>query len=271
MKIFAQLNLFKKVIVLSMFMLFGITVIGHFRVYTGVEENVESEGNNLRQNLVAKIRSIEDAQQYLFERKNFGGVTEKEKMDLIFDLVTNRFVHRNLRHTVFTNWIMWFLGIPHPEIRAMRVADNILKYGNHGLCSQASYILLTLAEKNSIPARHVAIKGTHVIMEAWYDGAWHMYDPDFEVKPTVNGNVLSVEKLSENSLVLEKFYEKVPLVIERLPQKQLHSYARRGDWFIWSSHALMLIEIVANYLKFLVPILVIVLTMTSRKKGRING
>jgi hypothetical protein len=183
-------------------------------------------------------------------------------MDLLFEFVAKRFGHKRLDHTIFTNWIMWFLGIPRPEIRSMRVPDNILKYGNHGFCSQTSYVLLTLAEQNGIPARHVNIKGTHVIMEAWYDGAWHMYDPDLKIKPTLNGNILSVVELSQERSLLEALYGNAPLFVERLPQMNLHSYARNGDWFIWSSHALMLIEIAADYLKFIVPILILVLCMT---------
>ena len=39
---------------------------------------------------------------------------------------------------------------------------------------------MQLADKAGIRPRHVGLFG-HVVMEAWYDGEWHMYDPDFEV------------------------------------------------------------------------------------------
>jgi len=47
----------------------------------------------------------------------------------------------------------------------------------------------------------------HVVMEAWYEGDWHLYDPDLEVLPVNSqGHVMSVEKLSHEKELLQSYY-----------------------------------------------------------------
>lgn len=82
----------------------------------------------------------------------------------------------------------------------------MVRDGYSGYCDQVSFVLVQLALENGIQARHVGLEG-HVVMEAWYDNDWHMYDPDMKIVPAgPDGTILSVDALSRSDTLLEKYY-----------------------------------------------------------------
>ena len=99
---------------------------------------------------------------------------------------------------MFSNWVLWILGFADPRFRDIQDPDALLRNGHSALCGDVSYVLMRLAEKSGIPTRHVLLDG-HIVMEAWYDGNWHAYDPDMEVVIRDKaGRVLSVREMANS-------------------------------------------------------------------------
>jgi hypothetical protein len=98
-------------------------------------------------------------------------------------------------------------------------------------------------------------------MEAWYEGDWHLFDPDLEVVPrNREGEILSVEELAQNPPLLREFYgdhqgEQASMV-EILGSREDNTYMSYppGAWFEWKSNVLSWFEKLAAYLKLVLPL-----------------
>jgi len=130
-----------------------------------------------------------------------------EKMQILYEAVADRFTHGDLaKYSPISNWFLWSLGAINPLRRDIQDPDVLLRHGHSALCGDVSYVLIKLAEKAGIPARHVLLEG-HILMEAWYEGGWHAYDPDIEViVRDGNGEVYSVEHLIHEPSLLREAY-----------------------------------------------------------------
>ncbi|WP_066632842.1 hypothetical protein [Desulfolucanica intricata] len=131
-------------------------------------------------------------------------------MQVLYQTVTERFTHgAQAQHNLFSNWILGILGwLPDNlsrEFAQIRNPESVVKYGHSALCGQQSGVLVQLAEKAGIDARIIGLSG-HVVMEAYYDHGWHMYDPDMEIVPQYNGQVLSLADLETCSGLTRHFY-----------------------------------------------------------------
>lgn len=104
-----------------------------------------------------------------------------EAMRIIYETVADRFTHGDrATYSPFSNWVMWTLGAAKRRYRDIQEPDALLRGGHSALCGDVSFVLMRLAEKAGIRPRHDLLEG-HIIMEAWYYGSWHAYDPDLEV------------------------------------------------------------------------------------------
>ncbi len=231
-------------------------LIGHFGIYTGITPTMPSPKERFHSEMVSETRTLSDLEQFARRsaKKSFDAQPAPEKMEVLFRAVSERFAHGELRHTVFTNWIMSAGGLFNNNVSFIRVPDGILKYGQGALCSEVSYILLRLAENVGIPARHIGLNG-HVVMEAWYDNGWHMYDPDNEIVPKTRQGVASVEALSRNESLLKQYYGHIPDIERTFRVRRDHNYAAYppGSQFVWKAQLLMIIETITEVVKFVIP------------------
>ncbi|MBV1915544.1 MAG: transglutaminase-like domain-containing protein [Pseudomonadales bacterium] len=135
-------------------------------------------------------------------------LNEQEKMLIIYNEVIRRFTHSDpARYNIYSNWFLWLIGTVHPSFSSIGKPDILLKNGHSGLCSQQTYLLQVLAGTNGIHNRKVGLNG-HVVMEAWYDNDWHLFDPDLEVVPITEGNrILSLDDLAKSPALLEELYQ----------------------------------------------------------------
>lgn len=190
----------------------------------------------------------------------------KEAMKILYKTVIDRFTHGGTaNHNLFSNWILWGLGMLHPAFARIVDPDVLLKNGHSAFCSQTSYLLLRMAQKAGIRPRHVGLFG-HVVMEAWYEGDWHLYDPDLEVAAeNEKGSVLSVEELSWNKELVLKVYagrgedsyiKKIAGIITSREDNTFMSYPI-GSHFVWKKQVLAEIEKTAEVFKFVIPGLLI--------------
>jgi hypothetical protein len=196
----------------------------------------------------------------------------EETMEAFYGVVTDRFTHREARHTWFSNWLLFSMGKVHPAFGRVLDTDRMVRGGHSLFCDQISYLLLDLALGAGVRARHVGLNG-HVVMEAWYDGDWHLFDPDMEVVPRDGERgVLSVEDLSRDAESLARFYSGprkgvAPLLASR-EDNTFVSYPQ-GAWFEWKTNLLARFGLAAWILKFLLPaalVLAGILLMRARRR-----
>ena len=105
-------------------------------------------------------------------------------------------------------------------------ADNVLElhdpirflnvYG-YGFCDDAATNYMVLAEQAGLPARVWGLEG-HVVAEAYYDGDWHMFDPDGEIYylDEDEENISSVKTLSNRPDIIRRYPAPNP-IISRYP------------------------------------------------------
>jgi len=209
------------------------------------------------------------AQQQISLLDNF---SPKDVMQILYDLVKKRFTHGDkAKHTLFSNWLLYSLGKIHPAFAHILDPDLMLRQGYSVLCGQASYILLRMALKAGIPARHVGLQG-HVVVEAWYENEWHMYDPDLEVIALDEyGNVMAVDTLARNSTLIRKLYEgrgDIEEIVSILQHREKHNFITypQGARFVWKVEVIYLFKIIAEYLKFIIPLFIVSIALLQFTK-----
>lgn len=196
---------------------------------------------------------------------------EREIMDVLYNTVTERFTHKDATHNFFSNWLLCLAGKIHPALSHIYDPNLLVSKGYSLICDQSSYVLLSLALANGIKARHVGLDG-HVVMEAWYDSDWHLYDPDLEVVPLDSvGQILSVEKLALNQELLKKYYG-LHGAVDIVGSRENNTYMSypEGSRFEWKTNVLVYFEKVMEALKFVFPMVFIVvgLWLANRSKRR---
>lgn len=259
--------------------LLTIAALGH---WTGLGDYVSQPARSWElfdRTLVERTPTIEALYQAA-EQKHGGNLSDlppQEALQVLFETASARFTHGETQHTPFSNWILWVLGRAHPALGAIRDPGVLLKRGESAFCSEVSYVLMQLAQRTGVRSRHVGLNG-HVVMEAWYGGEWHMYDPDFEVVvQDSSGSVMSMAALSRDEALVRKAYkgkpgsslnlERVVKIITSRDDNSFVSYPP-GSQFEWKTQVLLRIEQTVEILKFAIPAIMILLggLLAARKK-----
>jgi hypothetical protein len=128
-------------------------------------------------------------------------------MELLDGVVMDRFTHGDrATYNPFSNWILWAIGVASPRHSYIQDPEALLRNGHSAMCGEISFVLLRLGDMAGIRVRLVHLNG-HMVMEAWYGGDWHAYDPDLEaIVRDEMGNVLSVKKAARRPDLLRRSY-----------------------------------------------------------------
>ncbi len=257
-----------------------IAVLGHFTPL-GYYKSVPPAGyDRLDLGLTERTKSLDAL--YAEADRQAGSALHQlppaEQMFILYDLVARRFTGGNAQHSIWSNWVQWTarqaLGNRYPAVGMMFNPDNVLKYGHSGFCAAQSFVLVRLAKQAGIRARHVGL-ASHVVMEAWYDNDWHMYDPYLEV---IGGpdpqHVHSVELLMDNldrPLSLYKDRLQPELIRRIFGRRDLVNFISEPPWsyFHWSGQTLLYAGFAARYLKFLIPLFLMLLGLRFTRQSRI--
>lgn len=239
--------------------------------------------DRLDPDLVRRVRNLSALHAEANRRlPSFDRASAALKMKTLFDVTALRFWGEGApaRHTLASNWILYFLGMTHVAFSSAFDPDKTLQLGTVASCDQNSYILLQLALKSGIPARHVGLYG-HVVMEAWYDNDWHMYDSHLEVMAArENGTIMGVEDLSRDKEKIAKAYEGrgVDRIVEIFTTRENSNFVSYpvGAYFVWKADVLSWFQYFTEWLKYIIPILMIIIGLwvykrdliSSRYKGR---
>lgn len=225
-------------------------------------------GERFNAGLVREIRSYDDL---LRKSRVDQGVNLSAEgiMNRLYGLVTERFTHREASHTFLSNWVAFGLGAIHPSLAHIWDVDLMVRKGYSLLCDQASFLLLRLAHDHGIKVRHVGLNG-HVVMEAWYGGDWHLYDPDLEVVPMDSaGLILSVEGLSRDRSLLDTYYGRHGMV-EIVGSREDDNYVSypEGARFTWQAELLSRLETVSQGVKYFVPMVLLLVVLRLLIRAR---
>ncbi len=229
------------------------TPLGHYRNHSPRPwERFDAE-------LVDRLRTVEDVLQQATTRlgRPLEQASPEAAVKVLYELVTERFTHDDARHNFFSNWILWAFGFFKSDFAHIRDPETMIAHGHSLFCDQSSYLLLHLLQRSGLQGRHVGLGG-HVVMEAWYDGDWHLYDPDMEVLgERADRLVEGVEQISKNPTLLRRLYggPKTPIIpiLESRQDNTFMSYPA-GSWFGWKSQVLSLWEAGCEMLKWLFPL-----------------
>lgn len=132
----------------------------------------------------------------LFDKLTAGKQSDEEKIGAINDYVASKLNYDETQ---------WELGSPR------RVLERGSEY-----CGHLSAAMETLVASGGYRTRAVNVidgknpPGTHVVVEVFYDGGWHLYDPTFGVTfQNKDGQVASYKEVRlDTSLITEKLFAK---------------------------------------------------------------
>lgn len=247
-------------------LLLVLACVGHFTSLGQYHSYPAKEYDRLDSGLVENTRSL-DALYREAERRAGGplsAIQPSEAMAILFDLTCERFSHGgHARHTPMTNWLMWSASVVArpvmPDFALVAGPDHLLKYGHSALCGQHSFVLVKLAQKAGILARHVGLNG-HVVMEAWYDDDWHMFDTDYEVmggeSPDAVASVSELARDVDSAIRLYNGRESPEKVRMFLDQSKLNLVSQ-PPWtpWHWKGNIMIPLESAAEVMKFVIPVL----------------
>lgn len=132
----------------------------------------------------------------LFDKLTAGSISDEEKISAINDYVGTK---RNPEET------QWELGSPR----------RTLETGS-GSCGHMSAAMRMLLATGSYKAREIHLSdgktppATHAVVEVFYGGEWHLYDPTFGVKfLNQDGQVASYKEVRlDTTLITEDLFER---------------------------------------------------------------
>lgn len=183
-------------------------------VYTNLGHYSSKKAKNnyrLSENIVNKTPNIKKLNKIAKKQFIPNDASKREIATGLFEIVSLRFSNGNrAEYNIFNNWVMGiFRYIPFEIAENFITIHNpydLVRFGHTALCDKQASVLLTLMNKNGVKGRIVGLNG-HVVMEAYYDDSWHMYDPNQEVYVTNNSTVLPLSELEKiNKSFLKKYY-----------------------------------------------------------------
>jgi len=237
-----------------------LAVVGHWTAMGNGASDSKRDWEHFEPALVTQVRDYAALVKRVDEKMVGGAQTDAAKMRVMYDLIIDRFTHNEAQHNLASNWLLYGAGFIHPTFRHMWSPDRFVTQGYSLLCDQSSYLLLHLAMAHGIKARHVGLQG-HVVMEAWYDGDWHLYDPDLEIIPINDtGEVLSLDELSRDEARIRQYYGQHSNMADLIRSRGDHLYMStpEGARFEWKGNLLALVEKAAEVGKFLIPLFMMI-------------
>lgn len=133
--------------------------------------------------------------------------------EILTEIVRKRFYHNYYTYGPGDNFIAWGISkIIHRSWDEVWVADDILK-SPYAQCGQQSLVIMELLMRKGYPVRKIFLKSQkhgleHFVLEAYYEGSWHMFDPDFEPNLALIKSLKrpSVEQIAKDTGMIASLY-----------------------------------------------------------------
>lgn len=169
--------------------------------------------------------------------------------------LTDRFQHGIAHFGIWSNYLFWIASWGVPRFRLIENTAHLFRYSACGLCSQIAQAFVDLATQENLTARVVALK-EHVVAEAFYDGCWHVFDPDYGVIFRGPEGILSLEELAAAPEVAGAIYRtaRFPLGDHRVVKMLREGDFTRLSPGVHHSPKTACLQRVLHGLKWIVPL-----------------
>ncbi len=184
---------------------------------------------------------------------------EKFDIDSVNNTIYRSIAHSNQRRIeVYENWLLWLAGKFYEPLSRTQFPQRVVA-GGAALCSEVSAVFNRIASINKHDARFVGLNG-HVVSEVRSGDGWRVVDPDYGVTYPVGLEVLETREgapLMRDALAARGYSDEV---IDRYIQKfQTTSDNTVSEVGVPLSPRLYLIERSAEYLKWIIPAIFVLL------------
>lgn len=191
-----------------------------------------------------------------------------DNFDLIAvnDIISASIVHSDKRTIqLYENWLLWMGGKFYEPLSRTQDADRIVA-GRGGLCSEVSAVMNAIAERNGLEARFIGLNG-HVVSEIKTESGWRVADPDYGVVYDVGLGYLEREngpQTMKNVLRGVGYNGKTIESYIRLFQSAEDNVLFEIGMAL--SPRLYRAEVIAEWLKWLIPVLLLLAGINYTRK-----
>lgn len=166
----------------------------------------------------------------------------------------------------YENWLLWLGGKFYDPLSRTQNPKRIVS-GSSALCSEVAAVFNSISGLNGLDARFVSLDG-HVVSEVHTADGWRIVDPDYGVAYSVGLDVLETEEgvpLMRKALVDRGYSaETVRQYIDLFQTSSNNKVAQVGAAL---SPRLYVVEIVSDYLKWVIPLVILLLGFVSIGKS----
>ena len=199
------------------------------------------------------------------------GLLEKPMTNFDLESVNNvifeSIIHSDKRKIhIYENWLLWLGGTIYEPLSRTQNPKRIVS-GGRALCSEVSAVFNSIAKLNGFEARFVRLNG-HVVSEIRTDNGWRVVDPDYGVSYPVGLEVLEKREgmpLIRQLLKYRGYKEHTIDFYILLFQSSEDNKVTEVDAAL--SPRLDAIEIASEWLKWVIPTILIFLGMFGSKKS----
>jgi hypothetical protein len=181
------------------------------------------------------------------------------------DTIFESIIHSDkMKIHLFDNWLLWLGGRFYEPLSRTQNPRRIIS-GGGGLCSEVSAVLNSIARLNGFETRYIVLNG-HVVSEIRTEYGWRVADPDYGVTYPVG-----LETLEKNDgaplmrqLLRNRGYDEntIDLYIQQFQSSEDNMVT---DVDVALSPRLNTIELASEWLKWIIPTLIIILGAVARK------
>lgn len=191
-------------------------------------------------------------------------------IDSVNNTIFESIIHSDKRKIHFyENWMLWLGGKFYEPLSRTQNPRRIV-LGGGAICSEVSAVFNSIANLNGFEARFVGLSG-HVVSEIRTDNGWRVVDPDFGVTYPVG--LKSLEKKEGINLMRELLTNR-GFKAETIDQ-YIQLFQSSSDNIVtevgvpWGPR-LYAIELTTEYLKWIIPIIIIILGIVLLRKTHNN-
>ncbi len=193
---------------------------------------------------------------------------DKFDLEKVNNEIFGAIVHTNLRRIQpYENWLLWLAGKLYEPLSRTQSPERIVS-GEGAFCSEVSAVMNRVATLNGYQARFVELHG-HVMSEVLTKTGWRVADADYGVTYPVGLKVLEGKKgphLIRQALLSRGYKEDNIVGYTRLVQSSRNNIVRNVG--VDMSPRLYLVEKTSEVLKWVIPLLLMILGGIGIKKTR---
>lgn len=253
--------------------------IGFFLITLNVNSSLTSlRSNSLNyQNIKKNYFAIQNTDKRISYDKAISNINQKITNKKEYVKLLNNTIHQSIIHYYpniiklqreyrswippTENYILYLIGFMHERFRNWEFYDykKAIKRGI-GICSQFAITLDQVLKEKNIESKLVGLNGHVVATAKVADDEWWTFDPNY-------GVILpySIEEINLNPSLIEKHYKKANYSQKRV-NKIIEFYKSENfigdDWYSRKQKFIYLINIAANKLKNLIPLILFLKSFT---------